>query len=207
MAKKMVFIYDDDKVYNEELIEYEFVKGLALSQKKKNVLNLHKQIEKKYPNLKILEISTKSNNSLGVGLSAFNLQLYGKAVETLFQSSKVYADGTSLKSYIDLSPYEIKKVAKTINSKLFNFNYNGIDYPLEPKTLFYDYLYISALKENKQYHSKIIEYSIFTDIEFNHEKSINCQARSCAIFKYLVKHDLLDKYLNDLSLFATLYKK
>lgn len=203
----MVFLYDDDKVYNEELIEYEFVKGLALSQKKKNVLNLHKQIEKKYSNLKILEISTKSNNSLGVGLSAFNLQLYGKTVETLFQSSKVYADGTSLKSYINLSPYEIKKVAKTINSKLINFNYNGIDYPLEPKTLFYDYLYISALKENKQYHSKIIEYSIFTDIEFNHEKSINCQARSCAIFKYLVKHDLLDKYLNDLSLFATLYKK
>ena len=37
MAKKMVFIYDDDKVYNEELIEYEFVKGLALSQKKQKI--------------------------------------------------------------------------------------------------------------------------------------------------------------------------
>ena len=52
-----------------------------------------------------------------------------------------------------------------------------------------------------------VQYDIFTDIEFNPKKSINCQARSVAIFVSLYKANLLNKYIDDIELFKTLYKK
>lgn len=39
---------------------------------------------------------------------------------------------------------------------------------------------------------EILSYSAFTDIEFNPEKSINCQAYSVALFVSLHKQNLLD---------------
>ena len=35
-------------------------------------------------------------------------------------------------------------------------------------------------------------YNAFTDIEFNPKRSLNCQARSAAIFVSLLKNNLLD---------------
>ncbi len=48
-------------------------------------------------------------------------------------------------------------------------------------------------------------FDVFTDIEFNPQKSFNCQARSVAIAVTLLKYNLLDKYLNDRNLFKTVY--
>jgi hypothetical protein len=50
-----------------------------------------------------------------------------------------------------------------------------------------------------------MNYDTFTDIEFNHQKSINCQARSAAIFVSLRKIEMLDKVLEDKELFRSLY--
>jgi hypothetical protein len=44
--------------------------------------------------------------------------------------------------------------------------------------------------------NKLIDYEVFTDIEFNPKKSINCQARTCAILVSLVKLNLLDKAMS-----------
>ncbi len=54
--------------------------------------------------------------------------------------------------------------------------------PLMPRTIFYNWLYINALLENPQYTQELMQFNGFTDIEFNPEKSINCQAEAAALF-------------------------
>ena len=66
-------------------------------------------------------------------------------------------------------------------------------------------LYIRALKENSKISAKLKDFDIFTDIEFNYKKSINCQARACTIYSYLLKIDKVDQYVRDIEIFKTLY--
>ena len=55
---------------------------------------------------------------------------------------------------------------------------------------------------------ELVKYDTFTDIEFNPKKSINCQARTCAILVSLYKNDLLEKALNSKDDFIKIvYKK
>jgi hypothetical protein len=62
------------------------------------------------------------------------------------------------------------------------FRFLGSDWPLEPKTAFYDWLYITALLQNPDMAEEVAAYSAFTDIEFNPGKSLNCQAHSVALY-------------------------
>ena len=39
MATKMCFIADDKKIFEEKIITFEYIKGMAFSQKQKNVLS------------------------------------------------------------------------------------------------------------------------------------------------------------------------
>ena len=63
---------------------------------------------------------------------------------------------------------------------------------LEPKTAFYDWLYLQALCQNRTLADQLLQYSGFTDIEFNPKKSFSTQARSCALFVALCRsgHDI-----------------
>ncbi|MFP3398368.1 hypothetical protein SB749_18775, partial [Brevibacterium sp. SIMBA_078] len=65
-----------------------------------------------------------------------------------------------------------------------------------PKTLFYDWLYLNALSLNEELIKEVIKYDAFTDIEFNPGKSINCQARSVALFVALYKTGELEEALS-----------
>jgi len=76
---------------------------------------------------------------------------------------------------------------------LKGFQFDGFTWPLEPKTAFYDWLYVGFLKHYRDWATKLYAYSGFTDIEFNPHRSINCQARSCAFFLSLMKMNLLDE--------------
>lgn len=58
-----------------EYIDFQYFSGFSVTQKQKSILSLHNNFLEKYPQRKILEISTKSNNDLGVKLSAFNLMI------------------------------------------------------------------------------------------------------------------------------------
>lgn len=206
MAKKVCFIVHDKAVYIEKIIEYEHVKGMAFSQKQKNVLSFHKSIQDKYPLLKILEISTKSNNPLGVQLSAFNLKLNEKSIESIYQSSKVFENDVQYSFLIDYSPREAHRfISDRDLGKLTKFRYNDIDFPLEPKSLFYDYIYIMALTKIPNIANKLKEYDIFTDIEFNEKRQVNCQARACAIYSYLLRTNTFDIYLKSLDKFKEIY--
>ncbi len=208
MATKMCFLTSNENVFDEVIIEFEYIKGMAFSQKQKNVLSFHKYIQQKYPNKKILEVSTKSDNELGVKLSAFNLKLDGKYLECIFQSSKVFNDNRQYLQLLDYNPKDAKKfIQEETFGGLSKFRYKGIEFPLQPNTLFYDYIYISALIEVKDISQQIVEYDIFTDIEFNEKKQINCQARSCSIYSYMLKTNKVSYYMKSITNFKTLYKE
>ena len=208
MATKMCFFVDNTNVFDERIITYDYVKGLAFSQKQKNVLSFHSSIQNQYPNLKILEISTKSNESLGVSLSAFNLKLNGYPVESVFQSGKVFIDGTQYEFLKTYPPKEAKQyIANSEKSVLKYFMYDNMEFPLEPKSMFYDYIYIKALTQIPFTSSQLVNFDVFTDIEFNEKKQINCQARACAIYAYLLRTNSVDYYLSSLENFKKLYQK
>ena len=213
MAKRICFIPTfDNKLVFEEEIEFKYYTGFAISQKQKSIESLHEQINKTYPNKKILEISSKSKVELGIKLSAFNLQLYSEevnkviSVESIFQSSKVFEKGGPYKDILNKTSLEAKKDERIRNSgELKYFDYEGEKWGLNPKTMFYDYIYIKALLSNKELSNKMLEYDCFTDIEFNHTKSLNCQARSAAMFISLKKQDKINLVMNNIDLFKELY--
>jgi hypothetical protein len=141
---------------------------------------------------------------LGVALSAFNLksETVGKGkeltVETAFQSSKVFERGGPYRDLLHATSREAKKDPRIKESgRLIEFNFFGERWPLEPKTAFYDWIYINILLKNEQFSEQLGSYDAFTDIEFNPKKSINCQAYSVALFRSLAMRSLLPDVVND----------
>lgn len=218
MAEKMYFIINFDKnIIEEKIIEYTYKAGFAIKNKQENIKNIHKEILKKEKENKILEISSKSLDKIGVDLSAFNLSIETKkhkklSVETIFQASKVFENGKQYKDLLNKSSKEAKKDERLRNSgKIIGFCYNKQRWKTEPKTLFYDWLYINSLfyniKNSNISKEDILKYRIFTDVEFNHKKSINCQARAIALYVLMKKNNVLEECLNDKEIFEKYLKK
>lgn len=172
-------------------IEFEWFPGFSEKQKTRSINSLHKQIinELGVEFLNILEISSKSENELGVNLSAFNLSTFtlneGKkyTVESAFQSSKIFKNGGPYTDLIYGKSIDAKKDDRIKQSgSLVGFKFFSYEFPLNPQTYFYDWLYINVLLKNPELAKKVMAYKVFTDIEFNHKKSINSQAYSAALF-------------------------
>lgn len=205
MAKKLIFRIDKNGIH-EELIEFKYYSGFAAIQKQKSIESLHQEIQKLYDG-RILDISSKSPLELGKKLSAFNLMVNfdGKyiSLENIFQSSKVFEYGGPYLDLLNVSPMEAKKDERIRNSgRIISFRLSGKDYPINPQTLFYDWIYCRALSHYPEYVNELLSYSIFSDIEFNHEKSINCQARSIAIYVYLANNGNIDSALKNIDSFS-----
>lgn len=199
MAKRKTFVVSLNDIFEEKEIEFVFYSGFSITQKQKSIESLHNAIKELYYDAEILEISSKSPIELGRKLSAFNLKLDGMALENIFQSSKVFEYGGPYEDLLSKTPIEAKKDPRIKDSgRIIGFKYQGINYPTIPKTLFYDWIYCQALYSDKELMSLIINYDFFTDIEFNHEKSLNCQARSAAIFVSLYQKGLLEECLADI---------
>lgn len=203
MAKRPVFVVNNNMInfYDTVDIEFEWYSGFSIAQKQKSINALHRNFINEYKDKNILEISSKSMNSIGVQLSAFNLKLKcnnGKVytVESLFQSSKVFTDGTNNKDLLEKTSLEAKQEAKLRSKKeLECFECFGYKWELEPKTMFYDWLYINAVAQNKNLLNELIKYDAFTDIEFNPNKSFNCQAKSAAMIVSLYNNNMLERAL------------
>lgn len=71
------------------------------------------------------------------------------------------------------------------------FQIDGKTFSTEPKTYFYNWLYINTLHLHDDLSEKVLYYDAFTDIEFNPQKSINCQAEAVAIYVSLHRQGLL----------------
>lgn len=200
MAERPVFIpsLKPGRLVEEISVAFLWHKGMAPSQKKKNVAELHAAAAKRGLS-PLLEVSTKSEERLGQRLSAFNLMVEledGGAIplESAFQGSKVFENAGPFIDIFGVEGREAKRDERLATSgSLQCFRFEGQDFPLIPKTAFYDWLYIRALHPHREFLKRLHSYSGFTDIEFNPERSINCQARSCATFVALDRLDLLDE--------------
>lgn len=210
MAKRPVYVASKDGKLSvtEKHVEFKWYPGMAKSQKQKSVVALHSAAESKGVR-KVLEVSSKSESELGVALSAFNLMIRTKhkqqtfSVECAFQASKVFERGGPYTDLLHESSRAAKKDLRLKDSgNLVNFMFFGKSFPLKPRTFFYDWLYINALKQNENLADDVLQYDGFTDIEFNPVKSINCQAFSAALFVSLSFSSLLADALESPEIFA-----
>lgn len=215
MASRPIFIpeYRHDFLVDSQNIDFTYFSGFAVSQKQKSIVSLHEAIKKKFGFKHILEVSSKSKDQLGIDLSAFNLMIQdskkGKSfsVECAFQSSKVFEKGGPYQDLLNVTSREAKKDQRLKESgDIIKFQFYHTVWDTLPRTAFYDWLYINALNANTQYHEQLEKYEAFTDIEFNPEKSINCQAHAIAIFMALKHRGLLNQIKNQDS-FLKLYKE
>ena len=205
MASRPVFIptTDGPALVRTLYVEFRWFPGLAPSQKQKSADSLHAATLELPGVSKVLEVSSKSRESLGVALSAFNLSFTTMkhqrtfSVECAFQGSKVFEHGGPYTDLFNVTPREAKKDARLRSSgRLTGFRLFGDDWGLEPQTAFYDWIYINALYKQPGITDKLLEYSAFTDIEFNPERSINCQAYSVALYVALYKRHMLKDALS-----------
>lgn len=204
MAIRPVFMVSFDKLFfKKEDIQFKYFNGFSVKQKQKSIDSLHNEYLKKFNEHKILEISSKSDNELGVKLSAFNLKIRtnkGKeiSVESAFQASKVFERGGPYTDLLYADSRISKKDLRIRNSgSIVGFRFDGRNFEIEPKTFFYNWLYVNTLHLNKELGDRLIEFDAFTDIEFNPKKSLNCQAEAAAIYVSLRKQNLLDEALKD----------
>ena len=202
MAERPIFIpaAEGAALVRTKFVEFKWFPGMAASQKQKSVDALH-DAARKLPGIeKVLEVSSKSREEIGVALSAFNLTITTVkkhltfSVECAYQSSKVFDRGGPYTDILSMTSREAKKDERLLSSgRLIGFRFFGMDWGLEPQTAFYDWLYINALKKKPSMVEQLGEYSAFTDIEFNPERSVNCQAYSVALFMSLYRRGLLEE--------------
>jgi len=152
----------------------------------------------------VLEISSKSRQGIGIKLSAFNLGFFHPrvkqfiCVESAFQGSKVFEKGGPFPQLYTRSAREAKKFFKGQDlGRLREFNFYGQRWPLNPFTLFYDWLYLNSMRRNRVLTNQACKYECFTDLEFNPKRSINCQAYAAALFVSLFKRGELEDILEN----------
>lgn len=203
MAERPIFIPapESPELVRELICSLVWSPGFAPVQKKKNIKALHEAAAAAgYSPL--LEVSTKSESKLGRHLSAFHLRVHTDQfgdvpLECAFQGSKVFEHGGP---YTDLYLADVRAAKGDSRLRtsggLVAFRFGNVRFPLEPKTVFYDWLYVNAVFPHREWLSRLRRYVGFTDIEFNPERSINCQARSCALFSALMSKGLLDSVMS-----------
>jgi hypothetical protein len=213
MAQRPVFLPKQSAPFsNVVFVDFQWNGGFAVFQKQKNIKALHEGFKRLFPERNVLEISSKSFCDEGVELSAFNLKKFVPSIdqsislECVFQGGKTFQYGGPFVDLYEKSSRDAKKDPRLKESgALKSFWFEGKEYPIFPRTAFYDWLYVNALLENKELAEKLLQYDAFTDIEFNPEKSINCQARSAAVFASLSKLGIVEK-CKDFDYFISLFK-
>ena len=217
MAERPIFIPTTEEQGYVKRIDFEipWAGGFAEVQKKKNIRALH-DAAKKAGYEPLLEVSSKSDEVAGRHLSAFHLRvttnLGDVPIENAFQGSKVFEHGGPYTDLYEVAPREAKRDPRLRNSgALTGFKFDGFEFPLLPRTVFYDWIYLNSIFPHRDWLKNRIDgekrYDGFTDIEFNPSKSVNCQAKSCALFVALMRDDKLKAYLESPSIFVAAMSK
>ncbi|MDE0428564.1 MAG: hypothetical protein OXH98_02235, partial [Caldilineaceae bacterium] len=190
MARRPVFVpvLRESRLAESIDIEFNWFPGFSKKQVQKTIESMH-EAAARLGISPVLEVSRKSRSSLGASLSAFDLLLkspFGQeiSVECAYQGSKVFEKGGPFHDLYLATSREAKTDERLRNSgEVTAFDYFGIEFPIEPQTAFYDWLYMTALSHRS---ARIVEelrpYKGFSDIAFNPKSSINCQARAAASF-------------------------
>jgi hypothetical protein len=209
MASRPIFIPVPNYPFvDQRLVEFKWHSGMAKVQAQKSIASLHEAAAKQKIS-PILEISSKSANYLGVSLSAFNLMLEvrGKklSVECAYQGSKVFTNGGPYTDLYSASSRDAKTDERLrIAGDFVGYSFFGERFPHKPVTAFYDWLYLTALSQNLDLANKLFEFQGFSDIVFNPDKSLNCQARAAALFVALHQKGEIEKALNDKDYYVSL---
>lgn len=199
---------NSDNLVKTDMVRFERHVGFATRQKKKSINDMHQVIRKKYGFNHVLEMSSKSGNKLSFLVSPLSLKLADEqdgnlySVENAFQASKVFEHGGPYLDLLTAPPRQAKKDERLRNSgELIGYDYFGMKWEIEPLTVFYDWLYVNALKQNPQLHEEVMQYQAFTDLEFNPKKSIHAAAYALSLFVALNKRELLDEVEDPLAFF------
>lgn len=207
MAKRLLFsasIEQNTIIVKREEIDFEWVGGFAHTQKLKRLAKFRDKLPIDVRE-KHIEVSSGSDTDYGKKLSAFNLRyssgdLKGYSVESVYQGSKVFITGGPYQELYNRTSIVAKKDPRIKkNDPLVSFQLWEDDWPLTPPTGYYNYLYFLALIQNPDLISGTSKYEYFSDLEFNHEKAISCQAESLAIFFALFRKGIAHEVLQDKS--------
>lgn len=212
-SSSLVWQFDCDFVWN---------KGLAKSQRKKNVKALHDAFIARTGDVSsmLLEVSGLSDSELGIALSAFNLKLdiegvmaklEGRdaegskvvTVEVAYQAGKCISGQEPFKDILEMSSKEAKRDSRLRMGPVTGFKLGETVFPVSPRTCFYEYLYLNALTQpqNEGLLKKAVGYMYFTDLNFNPNKGISNQARALALGVALYHKGCLKKALESISNF------
>lgn len=189
MAHRPVFIplREGEHLVRMASIQFDWIPGMSISQARKRIDALHEAARRTLGIENILEVSSKSANSLGTALSAFNLRLGTPdgsmtTVESAYQGSKVFAGTGPFHDIYRMPSIDAKRDERVRTSgRIVSFRYFSEEWPTIPRSAFYDWLYVNALAQNQDLSKSVADYGCFTDIAFNPEKSFNCQARAVAL--------------------------
>lgn len=207
MATRPIFVPrgGTGPLIEEVPVDIKWSGGFAVSQKQKNIVALHqKALEMGIS--PVLEISTKSQEEVGRRLSAFNLKIdvHGvmKCLESVYQSSKVFAKSGRHEALMDLDPFQAKKEVRRLGQgPIIAFRFLGQEFPTDPVNAFYDWLYIRAILPHEKWIKENLHFAAYSDIEFTPSKSVNCQGRAVAEFHALSLRGEATKCVHDFEMF------
>lgn len=174
-----------------EEVEFDWYPGFSREQKRRCIAALHEAAKRSLGIKNPLEISSASNRELGRSASAFRLEARApdgspSTVEALFQGSKVFADGGPYTDLYQRGGREARNDPRLVDERgerrrPVGFRFDGVTWPVESLTAFYDWLYIRALCDRPDLVKELGQHDGFTDIAFNPKRSLNCQARAAAV--------------------------
>lgn len=158
-----------------------------------------------------LEVSSRSDSALGRHCSAMNLDVIdGQSnykLESVYQGSKVFEYGGPYLALYSENPFDVKRDRRIYSSgKLTAFYYKGVYWDKNELDYFYDWLYIGALYPQNTVMSELCQYNAFTDQFFNSKRSMNTQAKSCAILVSLIMLNRLDEAMSSKENFIRVMK-
>lgn len=199
----------------ERNYNFEWFMGCSVAQLRRSIRALHKEIRNSGYG-KIIEVSTKSEDEIGRKLSPLNLMVCiddeSLPMESYYQGSKVFDDNgckIKLSECEHILPWKtkqfIRETVKERNLKLVEFDFKGNKFDLSSKGMCFDYIYILGLIQNESLGDYIMNYEVFTDLMFKKETGIGCQARSCALYKYLRTNGLLENFIKNPHEFKYIY--
>lgn len=210
MASRPVFLPTEEGplLVKELHFDFPWASGFAEVQKKKNVVALHAAAHRAGID-DLLEISSKSEIEVGRKLSAFSLKIKIEGrdlpLESVYQGSKVFRETGPFPEIMELPPREAKRfIRENASGDLITFHLFGEEFPLSPKNAFYDWLYIRSLVAHSDWIRRKVHFEAFTDIEFNPQKQVNCQARAFAEYLSLQHRSMLERAADDFTYFASL---
>lgn len=145
MAQRPVFVpFKRPPFVDVYPVEFTWSGGMAVSQKQKNITAQHAAFRARFPERRVLEISSKSLQAEGVQLSAFNLPLtvpsLGRQVpvECVYQGGKVFAAGGPYTDLYTALPKNAKRDGRLQSSGMLrSFFFEGESIPSQPVTAFY----------------------------------------------------------------------